>query len=562
MNGQKTKLELTWIGKDNRPKFEPRVLIHDFANSFHSKTRRDVDQFDNRLIFGDNLLGLKALENEFAGKIKCVCIDPPYNTGSAFEHYKDGVEHSIWLSLMRDRLELLRNLLSPDGSIWIIIDDNECHYLKILCDEMFGRDNFFGSITWQHSIQGKNDAKQLSLHHNYILVYQKSDKFIRNKLPRTEENNINYSNPDSDPRGLWRSGDVRSPNLRENLKYVIETPNGNKIAPPDKGWRWSKETFYEKVSTGEITFVDGESRILRKIYLEDQDGRVPESIWLGDDAGTTREASAEIATLLPTAPVFATPKPERLIQRILQISTNPGDFVLDSFAGSGTTGAVAHKMGRRWIMIELGEHCHTHIIPRLKKVIDGTDQGGISESIGWKGGGGFRYYRLAPSLIKKDSWGNEVINPTFNPELVAEAVCKLEGFTYSPSETEFWRHGQSTENDFIYVTTQTLTVEQLVKISDEVGSKRSLLICCGAWRAKDLTQWGNLSLKKIPKAVLDKAEWDKDDYSMAVSQLPVVEDENEEIEENINNHKISKSVTTGQSDLFNEKNKSQNSKKR
>ncbi len=190
-----------------------------------------------------------------------------------------------------------------------------------------------------------------------------------------------------------------------------------------------------------------------------------------------------------------------LIKRVLELSTLSGDLVLDSFAGSGTTGAVAHKMGRRWIMVELGDHCHTHIIPRMKKVIDGTDQGGISQVVNWRGGGGFPLLpAFAPSLIKQDSWGNPVINPQFNPELTAEAVCKLEGFTYAPSDTDFWRHGQSTETDFIYVTTQTLSPEQLDRISDEVGPTRSLLVCCGAWRAKDLTRWANLTMKKISQS--------------------------------------------------------------
>lgn len=378
---QKQKLELTWIGKDEEPKIEPRILIEDPSRSYGDTNT------ENMLIHGDNLLALKALEQEFAGKIKCVFIDPPYNTGSAFEHYDDGVEHSLWLTLMRDRLRLLRNLLSLDGSIWIVIDDNEAHYLKVLCDEVFGRANFFGAIVWQHSVQGKNDAKTLSLHHNYVFVYQRSDLFQRNRLPRQEQHNVNYANPDNDPKGLWRSGDVRSPNLRENLRYTVTTPSGKKIPAPAKGWRWSEEMFYEKVATGEISFINNETRVLRKIYLAEQEGRVPESIWLGEEVGTTREATAELKNLLPDAPVFATPKPERLVNRILEIATVPNDLVLDSFSGSGTTGAVAHKMRRRWIMVELGEHCHTHCMPRLKSVIDGQDQGGISEAHQWQGEG-------------------------------------------------------------------------------------------------------------------------------------------------------------------------------
>ena len=526
----KQKLELTWIGKHKRPKLEARILLEDPEKSYHAKVRSEAAAFDNRLIFGDNLLALKALEQEFTGKVKCVFIDPPYNTGSAFTHYDDGLEHSIWLGLMRDRLEIIKRLLSDDGSLWITIDDNEAHYLKVLCDEVFGRGNFVGNIVWQHSIQGKNDAKLLSLHHNYILVYRKSDLFIRNLLPRTEEHNTNYRNPDNDPKGAWRSGDVRSPNYRENLRYIVKTPGGKEIQPPPNGWRWSEETFNEKVKTGEISFLDDETRVLRKIYLADQVGRVPESIWFGKEAGTTRDASNHLASIIKGVS-FDTPKPEQLIERILQIATNPGDLVLDSFAGSGTTGAVAHKMGRRWIMVELGEHCHTHIIPRLQKVIDGEDQGGISKAVNWQGGGGFRYFRLAPTLIVNDKWGNQIINPDYNPEMLAEALAKLEGFTYMPSENLWWQHGYSSENDFIYVTTQSLSVEQLQVLSDEVGAGRSLLICCSAWRGITADQaaerFPNLSLKKIPKMILKRCEWGHDDYSLNVANLPMAEEEPE-----------------------------------
>ena len=526
----KQKLELTWIGKHKRPKLEARILLEDPEKSYHAKEQSKSAAFDNRLIFGDNLLALKALEQEFTGKVKCVFIDPPYNTGSAFTHYDDGLEHSIWLGLMRDRLEIIKRLLSDDGSLWITIDDNEAHYLKVLCDEVFGRGNFVGNIVWQHSIQGKNDAKLLSLHHNYVLVYRKSDLFIRNLLPRTEEHNTNYRNPDNDPKGAWRSGDVRSPNYRENLRYIVRTPGGKEIQPPPNGWRWSEDTFNEKVKTGEISFLDDETRVLRKIYLADQAGRVPESIWFGKEAGTTRDASNHLASIIKGVS-FDTPKPEQLIERILQIATNPGDLVLDSFAGSGTTGAVAHKMGRRWIMVELGEHCHTHIIPRLQKVIDGEDQGGISKAVNWQGGGGFRYFRLAPTLIVNDKWGNQIINPDYNPEMLTEALAKLEGFTYMPSENLWWQHGYSSENDFIYVTTQSLSVEQLQVLSDEVGAGRSLLICCSAWRGITADQaaerFPNLSLKKIPKMILKRCEWGHDDYSLNVANLPMAEEEPE-----------------------------------
>ena len=226
-----------------------------------------------------------------------------------------------------------------------------------------------------------------------------------------------------------------------------------------------------------------------------------------------------LAGVPPDAEVFATPKPEKLLKNVLTIATNPGDWVLDSFAGSGTTGAVAHKMGRRWIMVELGEHCHTHIIPRLKKVIDGEDKGGITEAVGWKGGGGFRYLRLAPSLLEKDKWGNWVISKEFNAAMLAEAVCKLEGFAYAPSDAAYWQHGHSTERDFIYVTTASLSHDQLQQLSDEVGGDRSLLVVCSAFRGRK-EGYTNLTVKKIPKAVLSRCEWGKDDYSLKVENLP------------------------------------------
>lgn len=265
-------------------------------------------------------------------------------------------------------------------------------------------------------------------------------------------------------------------------------------------------------------FSEDETRIVRKIYLADQEGRVPETIWFGPDVGTTRDANAEVRDLLG-GEHFGTPKPEALLKRIVDLGTNPGDLVLDSFAGSGTTGAVAHKMGRRWIMVELGEHCHTHIIPRLRKVIDGDDPGGVTEAAGWKGGGGFRYYRLAPSLLEQDKWGQWVISKEFNAAMLAEALCKLEGFQYAPSETVYWQHGHSTERDFIYVTTQNLSVSQLQHLSDDVGPDRSLLVLCSAFRGK-AEQWSNLTVRKIPKHVLARCEWSHDDYSLSVENLP------------------------------------------
>lgn len=525
----KQKLELTWIGKHKRPKLEARILLEDPEKSYHAKVRSESAAFDNRLIFGDNLLALKALEQEFTGKVKCVFIDPPYNTGSAFTHYDDGLEHSIWLGLMRDRLEIIKRLLSDDGSLWITIDDNEAHYLKVLCDEVFGRGNFIANIVWNHRKSVQSDIV-ISLSHNHLLVFAKSkDKVTLNRLQLVDAEK--YSNPDNDPRGLWYATPFDAPNIRPNLTYPITNPNTGEEYLPPKGrcWRTTQEEYLKALADNRIVFgKTGKSKPQMKRFLSEAQSKGSSVKTWWDDAGTATEGTKELQKMNFD---FDTPKPERLLEKVLQIATNPDDLVLDSFAGSGTTGAVAHKMGRRWIMVELGEHCHTHIIPRLQKVIDGEDQGGISKAVNWQGGGGFRYFRLAPTLIVNDKWGNQIINPDYNPEMLAEALAKLEGFTYMPSESLWWQHGYSSENDFIYVTTQSLSVEQLQVLSDEVGAGRSLLICCSAWRGITAEQaaerFPNLSLKKIPKMILKRCEWGHDDYSLNVANLPMAEEEPE-----------------------------------
>jgi len=519
-----TKLELTWIGKEDRPRLEPRVLVEDPAKSYHAPFRvGEKDSFDNRLIFGDNLLALKALEQEFAGKIKCIYIDPPYNTGSAFTHYDDGVEHSLWLSLMRDRLEILRRLLAEDGSIWVNVDDNEGHYLKVLMDEVFGRGHFVATVVWQKLHARNNSAQHFSADHDFVLVYARDlAKWKRNKMGRTEASDADFWNPDNDSRGDWRRSDLTAAKPYADGKYEVIGPKGGPFAPrQNRWWSISRETFEELEADKRIWWgKSGSTFPFRKRFRSELGDLVPTTIWLHEDVGNNREAKLEITRIFGRDDIFSTPKPERLVHRVLHIATNPGDLVLDSFAGCGTTGAVAHKMGRRWIMVELGEHCHTHIVPRLRKVIDGQDPGGITEAAGWKGGGGFRYYRLAPSLLEKDQFGNWVINRKFNPAMLAEAMCKLEGFAYGPSEEVYWQHGRSTENDYIYITTQTLTREQVQRLSDEVGPARSLLVMCGAFRVKNLDGFPNLTIKKIPKAVLNRCEWGKDDYSLEIKALP------------------------------------------
>ena len=519
---KKQKLELTWIGKENRPKLEPRILLEDAEKSYHAKQRvTENDIFDNRLIFGDNLLALKALEQEYTGKIKCIYIDPPYNTGSAFEHYDDGLEHSLWLSLIRDRLEILRNLLRSDGAIWINIDDNEAHYLKVLMDEIFGRANFVANVLWQK--RTSPDARiHLGPAHDHILVYAKESTLVTfQKLKLSPDQASQFKNPDNDPRGPWSSTDFTAQGWRPNQMYKITTPGGTTYDPPGgRCWANIGPEFLRLKAGGRLWFgKDGNARPRVKNYLSESEGVSSWTWWKNEEVGHNQEAKKEIIELFGSDNAFDTPKPERLLRRIIEIGSEPGDWVLDSFAGSGTTGAVAHKMGRRWIMVELGEHCHTHIIPRLKKVIDGEDPGGITKSVDWKGGGGFRYYRLAPSLLEKDKWGNWVINTDYNAAMLAEALCKLEGFTYAPSDSVYWRHGHSTERDFIYVTTASLTHEQLQQLSDEVGPERTLLLLCTAFRGKP-ERYPNLTVKKIPKQVLARCEWGHDDYSLKVENLP------------------------------------------
>jgi adenine-specific DNA-methyltransferase len=528
------KLELTWVGKDHRPRLEPRILLEDPEKNYHAAKRlTEQDQFENMLIFGDNLLALKALstDDRHQGKVKCIFIDPPYNTGSAFEHYDDGMEHSLWLSMMRERLELLRELLSEDGSIWISIDDNEAHYLKVLCDEIFGRRNFVSNVIWQKKYSKQNDAKWLSTSHDHILIYAKSkENWKPNHLERDAEGLKGYSNPDRDPRGVWQSvvyTCAKTRKERPNLYYPVKHPKTGELIFPSETrvWAYDQKRHEQNEKEGRVWWginLEKDKPRLKSFLDEVGSGVVPDTLWLRDDSGDNQESKRE-ARFFNSEDTFETPKPERLLYKIIQIATKSGEMVLDSFAGSGTTGAVAQKMGRRWIMVELGEHAHTHIIPRLQKVIDGTDQGGISQSVGWRGGGGFRYFKLAPSLIKIDRRGNEVINPEYSAEMLAEACCKLKGFRYEPSQTVWWQHGQSSERDFIFVTTRYMDYAALQDLSEDVGPERSLLVLVKAYDSQGEV-FDNLTVEKIPESVLHLAEWDHDDYSLKVENLPKAEE--------------------------------------
>ena len=391
---------LRWLTRDSDVRAAEKVpyrLLEEVPELGHGD--RDAG---NMLIQGDNLEALKSLLPFYAGQVKCIYIDPPYNTGSAFEHYDDNLEHSQWLAMMWPRLELLRELLAEDGSIWVSIDDREAHYLKVIMDEVFGRGNFLADVIWRSSDAPNNDAKTFSLDHNHTIVFSKSIGWLSNSLDRNDDQTAHYKNPDNDPRGPWFAGNLSSPKPRPNLTYSVLSPQGNQIIPPANGWRWKRETLEAMILTGEIRFNSIGTKLQKRTYLQDQKGLAPSSIWFDlEETGHNRQAKYEQKKLYPevnTAELFGTPKPERFLQKMLQIATNPGDLVLDSFLGSGTTAAVALKMNRRFIGIEMGDHAVTHCQPRLQKVVDG-EQGGISKAQGWQGGGGFRFFKLGAAVF-------------------------------------------------------------------------------------------------------------------------------------------------------------------
>ncbi|HEY8263646.1 MAG TPA: site-specific DNA-methyltransferase [Methyloceanibacter sp.] len=591
MSVRKQRLELTWIGKDERPRLEPRILLEEEDKSYHAKTHiTDHDIFDNILIHGDNLLALKALEQDYAGRVKCIYIDPPFNTQQAMPNYDDGIEHSLWLTLMRDRLELLHRLLAPDGTLFVHIDDNELGYLIALLDSIFGRSNRLYVVTFkQGSATGHKSINPGCVSTtNFILLYAKDKSAWQpNRVFTGRERDPRYgqfiTNID-EPFKRWRfvtlmkafsaAHDLSEKDARklvkdnpEKLDEFVMQNAGSVIrsARPD----------YESVSEAAREMIDDSKRSpteVVKLAREDHSDmyfKAGERILFYADklklVDGERVAGEPLTTLwddilsnnLHNEGGVEFPKgkkPESLIKRVLELTTSAGDLVLDSFAGSGTTGAVAHKMGRRWIMAELGEHATTHIIPRMRAVVDGTDASGVTKAVNWKGGGGFRYYRLAPSLLEKDAWDNWIIaRDYYDPAKLAHAVCKLMGFVYQPDETHYWMQGRSSETDFIYVTTQSLTHEQLAAIAEEVGDERTLLVCCKAFRA-NADAFPNLTIRKIPQAVLRKCEWGKDDYSLNVASLPEAPREPDDLDDSEPSPKASKkrgnSKAASQDDLF------------
>lgn len=567
MNSRKQRLELTWIGKDERPRLEPRILLEESEKSYHAKTRvTGGDIFDNILIHGDNLLALKALEQEYAGAVKCIYIDPPFNIDAATPYYDDGLAHSEWLSLMRPRLELLRNLLRSDGLIFVHIDDEEVAYLTVLMDEVFGRQNRQNIVAVKMSeatgVKMSHARKRFPKTKEFILVYKRdappslSPVRIPLEAWNTEYKEILLGASESQLEELKELME-ESPRSETDVSLANAILSGVKIQSlsayfrengtaggEQDAFRWDNAwRIVQAVGAGSLKERAIQARVVgqdlsavlsaqKKLYIfktafeqSSRDPRIrvifadkylqynPGDFWT--DIKTTGGVGQEGGVHFPKGK-----KPEQLLRRIIGTCTAPGDLVLDSFAGSGTTGAVAHKMRRRWIMVELGDHCDSHVLPRMTSVVDGTDATGVSEVEHWKGGGGFRYYSLAPSLLEKDAWDNWVIAPEFyDPAKLSQAVCKLMGFTYQPSESHYWMQGRSTETDFIYVTTQSLTHEQLAAISDEVGDERTLLVCCKAFHA-NAESFSNLTIKKIPQAVLRKCEWGKDDYSFNIADLP------------------------------------------
>lgn len=584
------KLELTWIGKGDEPKLEPRILIenpeYSYGSVSHSvnsdnSVNSDSDNFSNMLIHGDNLLALKALEQDFAGKVKCIYIDPPYNTGNAFEHYDDFLEHSIWLNLMCQRLKLLNKLMDEKtGScIWVHLDDVEVHYCKIILDQIFRRENFVSHITYERSgIGGIGQGGTFINTGEHILVYKKGpmvfnsvlsyepielgtmkryNKFISDYGDRElVEEFVSKSNGEAVKIYKHLNYKIESVSFKnyDNLKGEIDKKYASQFDNLFRSFLIQKENSFQqdiisKMDKNNLYSVDytpsrgknaNQQTTLHYInkeligWLRDtaliEDGCVVKTNKLTNIWGHKDIPKAD----LPNEGGVTFPrgkKPEQLLKRILDLSTQEGDIVLDSFLGSGTTAAVAHKMSRKWIGVELGEQAITHCVPRYKSVINGSDQSGISKAINWQGGGGFRFYTLAPSLLNQDKFGNWIISTEYNAQMLAAAMTKQEGFNYQPDEHTYWKQGRSSEHDYIYVTTQFLTVEVLESIHDEMQPGESLLVCCKAFQKECKHKYPNITLKKIPQMLLGRCEFGKDDYSLNIVNMPVDEKEDIELEE-------------------------------
>ena len=561
-----TKLELTWIDKyEERPGIEPRIFIED---SSHSCGEIETGMLNNgkpwngnMLIHGDNLLALKALEQHYSGSIKCIYIDPPYNTGNAFEQYDDNVEHSIWLSLMRDRLVLLRNLLAPDGVIFVQINDDEAAYLKVLLDEVFGRRNyettFYIKVRHEDRILREDSRYQLVM--EQVFCYRKTDLYEPPRRPKTKNSSDDYEyklEVHGTPVETIHIGIYDVEVYRPEAYSIIRTEKGEgdlkyyQIRGSLITQAGSASEYYEKYlrerrsSDGLGTMykvlgmgINGDGLGYRTIFQPTKEDSKNGFYLQGKPLKQKENKGLPYPNYYDYVQVFNNAgyeggvdfkggkKPEAYLQFILSLAgIKPGDVVLDSFLGSGSTAAVCSKLKIRWIGVEIGDHAYTHCYPRLKRIVDGTDDTGISSSINWKGGGGFKFYELAPSLLKKDSHGHLVINKEYNADMLAAAMAKMEGFTYEPSTETFWKQGHSSETDYIYTTTQFLTVESLGAILDTMADGESLLICCKAFQPECKNFSSRITVKKIPSVLLGRCEFDHDDYSLNIIELPQTEE--------------------------------------
>lgn len=555
------KLELTWIGKGDEPKLEPRILIENPEYSYGDPNT------GNMLIHGDNLLALKALEQDFAGKVKCIYIDPPYNTGSAFDYYDDGLEHSLWLNLMKQRLVILRNLLTQDGSIFVSIDNNEMAYLQVLMDEIFQRNNRKNTIIIKRgSVTGAKVINPGLVNiSEFILVYTKNaSKWNPNKLSRKKPRDDRYGTYIANYESHYSEWRFIPLMLALSVNLGIDQKKIKKVL--GEKFENTIEEFVYKNAERVIQFASLDEKSISKTAVElkrlsesergktfllEREGKNPYYIHNGKLILFVKDRlqtiDGELSFSEPLTDIWDDvlpndlhneggvefrkgKKPEKLIQRVFSLASNEGDLVLDSFLGSGSTAAVALKMNRRWIGIELGEHAISHCYPRLKSVIEG-EQRGISKAVNWQGGGGFKFYTLAPSLLNQDKFGNWIISTEYNAQMLAAAMSKQEGFTFQPDTHTYWKQGRSSEHDYIYVTTQFLTVEVLESIHDEMQPGESLLVCCKAFQKECKHKYPNITLKKIPQMLLGRCEFGKDDYSLNIVNMPVEEKEEVELED-------------------------------
>lgn len=574
------RLELTWFGKDEIKKIEPRILVADLELSIGE------DQNDNFLINGDNLLALKALESRFAQKIMCIYIDPPYNTGNAFDNYDDNIEHSIWLSLMKERLVILYNLMKMNGTIFIQVNDDEQAYLKVLMDEIFGRSNFINMISIKakasSGASGGGEDRKLKKNVEYILVYAKSDQFdsFKPQYSRTLLSKYIQDRDDNDMTFAYKSvmtklgdlnylGDTQTGNGDTIKVYKVEDFEIKSIAQIMREEKITRDQVYSKYIKHIFTTENAQTSIRQRVkdYVGVNDGYyVAEYIpltgrnkgkliqvgfigrtkrlvsWLNplvdivdgaiyklDKIGTLWDDISWSSVHLEGGVRFKNgKKPEALVKRILEMATDEGDYVLDSFLGSGTTCAVAHKMRRKWIGIEMGEQAFTHCQPRLKSIVEGTDQTGISSDCGWSGGGGFGYYKLAPSLIMKDDFGNEIINKEYNSHMLAEAVAKHENFEFNPNTEFFWKQSLSSDKSFLFVTTNYVTVEYVQYIHSQMKEEEYLLICCKKYDNRSEKMYKSIKIKKIPQSILGKCEYGVSNYNLNIVEA---EDDEEDFQD-------------------------------